>query len=104
MEEQRKEALERCEMQKIAILQDVTGLARQQELEIPETIVMQMMPKPKPLLKVENTEIQGIEHFSSVKELVKSKVIMNKNNYFFKKYFFFNRFSFKIENFLQGNL
>ena len=42
-----------------AILEDVALLARKQELDIPESIVIQMMPKPKLSQKV--TEISKIQ-------------------------------------------
>lgn len=51
-EAKRREFQERQEKQNMRILQDVALLARENELTIPETVVMQMMPKPKPSTKI----------------------------------------------------
>lgn len=56
VEQKRREFLERQEKQNMRILQDVALLARENELSLPETVVMQMMPKPKPSSKVSATQ------------------------------------------------
>ena len=68
LERQRKEAQERRTRQNLSILKDVALLAREDELKIPESIVIQMLPKPKPIPKVETTK-QQIEFARMKKEV-----------------------------------
>ena len=57
LELKRREIKDRTEKQKIMLLKDTELLARKQELQLPEQLVIKLMPKPKPAQKVEMQKI-----------------------------------------------